>query len=70
MEETLALRMKQTEGLNVYIVRLFNTVGPKQVSNYGMVISSFLRSSIKGDPIIIYGDGSQVRVYCHVRDVV
>lgn len=70
LEETLALRMMQTGELKVQIVRLFNTVGPGQLSTYGMVIPSFVQSAIKGDAITIYGNGSQVRAFCHVRDVI
>ena len=50
--------------------RLFNTVGPRQTGRYGMVVPSFVRQGLAGQPITVYGDGSQRRCFCHVRDVV
>jgi UDP-glucose 4-epimerase len=51
-------------------VRLFNTVGPRQTGRYGMVVPRFIQSAIKNEPITIYGDGTQSRVFCHVQDAV
>ncbi len=52
------------------IVRLFNTVGPRQTGHYGMVIPRFVSQAIRGEPITVYGDGSQTRCFCYVGDVV
>jgi UDP-glucose 4-epimerase len=54
----------------VTTVRLFNTVGPRQTGRYGMVVPRFIQSAIKNEPITIYGDGTQSRVFCHVSDAV
>src|SRR5439155_8287057 len=51
-------------------VRLFNTVGPRQVGMYGMVLPRFARAAIENRPLQVYGDGNQTRCFCHVRDVV
>jgi UDP-glucose 4-epimerase len=51
-------------------VRLFNTVGPRQTGRYGMVLPRFVQSALKNEPISIYGDGTQSRVFCHVQDAV
>jgi len=52
------------------VVRLFNTVGPRQTGQYGMVIPTFVKQALAGRPITVYGDGSQTRCFCHVADVV
>jgi len=57
-------------GLDVRIVRLFNTVGPRQSAKYGMVLPNFVESAIAGRPLIVHGDGSQSRCFAHVEDVV
>jgi UDP-glucose 4-epimerase len=54
----------------VVIVRLFNTVGPRQVGRYGMVLPRFVTAAIKGEPLQVTGDGTQTRCFCHVMDVV
>src|SRR5581483_10476444 len=56
-------------GLPVTIVRLFNTVGPRQVGMYGMVLPRFVAAALEGKPLQVYGDGKQTRCFCHVRDV-
>lgn len=56
--------------LPVYIVRLFNTVGPRQVSNYGMVLPSFIQQALANQPITVYGDGQQRRCFCAVQDAI
>jgi UDP-glucose 4-epimerase len=56
--------------LPVAIVRLFNTVGPRQSSEYGMVMPNFVRQAVRGLPIIVHGDGNQTRSFCDVRDTV
>jgi UDP-glucose 4-epimerase len=57
-------------GLNGTIVRFFNTVGPRQTGQYGMVIPRFVASALKNEPIQVYGDGNQSRCFCHVFDTV
>jgi len=52
------------------VVRLFNTVGPRQTGRYGMVIPSFVKQAVQGDPITVYGDGNQSRCFTYVGDVV
>jgi UDP-glucose 4-epimerase len=54
----------------VIVVRLFNTVGPRQTGRYGMVIPNFVRQALAGEPITVYGDGSQTRSFTYVGDVV
>jgi UDP-glucose 4-epimerase len=56
--------------LKVTTVRFFNTVGPRQTGQYGMVLPRFVKSALAGDDITIYDDGSQSRVFCHVQDAV
>jgi UDP-glucose 4-epimerase len=51
-------------------VRLFNTVGPRQTGSYGMVIPRFVGQAVRGEPITVFGDGSQTRCFCYVGDVV
>ena len=70
VDECLALAYAQQYGLRVVVARLFNTVGPRQTGRYGMVIPRFLRQALRGEPITVYGDGSQSRCFCDVRDVV
>jgi UDP-glucose 4-epimerase len=69
-DEFLAMAYYQETRLPVVIVRLFNTVGPKQTGQYGMVVPNFVSQAIRGLPITVYGDGSQTRCFCHVKDVV
>ena len=70
VDEFLALAYHQAKGLPAVIVRLFNTVGPRQVGYYGMVIPRFIEQALTGGPITVYGDGEQSRCFCHVADVV
>lgn len=70
LNEFLALAHFYETNLPVLIVRLFNAVGPRQVSQYGMVLPSFVRQALEGKPITVYGDGSQRRCFCSVYDVV
>jgi len=70
LEEAVAHSLHTTEGLKVTTVRLFNTVGPRQTGRYGMVLPRFVQAALKNEPITIYGDGSQSRVFCHVHDAV
>ncbi len=70
IDEYLALAHHAKRGLPVVVVRFFNTVGPRQVGSYGMVLPNFVAAALAGGPIPIYGDGRQVRCFCDVRDVV
>jgi len=70
IDEFLALAYWKEKRLPVVIVRLFNTVGPRQTGQYGMVIPTFVRQALAGHPITVYGDGSQSRSFTYVGDVV
>jgi UDP-glucose 4-epimerase len=69
-DEFLAMAYHRETRLPVAIARLFNTVGPRQTGQYGMVIPNFVSQALRGIPITVYGDGSQTRCFCHVKDVV
>ncbi len=70
LDEFLALAYWKERKLPVIIVRFFNTVGPRQTGQYGMVIPNFVRQALAGEPITVFGDGTQSRSFTHVRDVV
>jgi UDP-glucose 4-epimerase len=70
IEEAIAFALHQEKKLPVTTVRLFNTVGPRQTGRYGMVVPRFVQAALKNEPITIYGDGTQSRVFCHVADAV
>ena len=70
LDEFLALAYHQERGLDCVIVRLFNTVGPRQSGRYGMVIPRFVSAALAGRPIEIFGDGTQTRCFCHVQDTI
>ena len=70
LEEAVAHTLHKTHGLRVTTVRFFNTVGPRQTGQYGMVIPRFVQAALKNEDITIYDDGSQSRVFCHVEDAV
>lgn len=70
LEESLAHALHLTKNLKVTTIRLFNTVGPRQTGTYGMVIPRFVKSALSNEPINVFGDGLQTRVFCHVNDVV
>jgi len=70
IEEAMAFALHQEKKLPVTTVRLFNTVGPRQTGRYGMVVPRFVRAALNNEPITIYGDGTQSRVFCHVDDAV
>lgn len=70
IDESLAVIYGQSHGLPFVIGRFFNTVGPRQTGAYGMVLPNFVKSALKGEPLTVYGDGSQSRVFCHVEDAV
>src|SRR3954468_6121545 len=70
MDEFLALAHFSEHGLDCVIARLFNTVGPRQTGQYGMVIPSFVDRALAGEPLEIHGDGTQTRCFCHVADTI
>jgi UDP-glucose 4-epimerase len=70
IDEFLALAYWRERGLPTVVVRLFNTVGPRQTGQYGMVIPTFVQQALAGRPLRIYGDGTQSRCFTHVGDVV
>ena len=70
IDEYLALAYFKEKRLPIIIVRLFNTVGPRQIGRYGMVIPRFIKQALLGEPITVYGDGSQRRCFGYVEDVV
>jgi len=70
IDESLAYFYYLNERLPIRIVRLFNTVGPRQVGSYGMVVPRFVSAALKNQPLEVYGNGEQIRCFCHVEDVV
>jgi len=70
VDESMAYFYYQEKGLPVRLVRLFNTVGPRQVGHYGMVVPRFVSSALKNEPLSVYGSGDQIRCFCHVTDAV
>ena len=70
IEEAMAFALHQEKKLAVTTVRLFNTVGPRQTGRYGMVVPRFVQAALMNEPLTIYGDGTQSRVFCHVDDAV
>ena len=70
VDEILAYAYHRERGLPTTVVRLFNTVGPRQSPAYGMVIPRLARQAVAGEPVTVYGDGLQSRCFCHVSDVV
>lgn len=69
IDEYLALDAHRRLGLPAVVARFFNTTGPRQVGAYGMVLPSFVASALRGEDVLVYGDGRQVRCFCDVRDV-
>jgi UDP-glucose 4-epimerase len=70
VDEILAFAYHRERGLPTVVVRLFNTVGPRQSAAYGMVIPRLVEQALAGEPLTVYGDGQQSRCFCHVADVV
>jgi UDP-glucose 4-epimerase len=70
LEEAVAHSLYLTKKLRVTTVRFFNTVGPRQTGEYGMVIPRFVKAAVENKPLQVFGDGSQSRVFCHVQDTV
>jgi UDP-glucose 4-epimerase len=69
-DEFLALAYYRERGLPVVIVRFFNTIGPRQTGQYGMVVPRFVQQALRGEPLTVYGDGQQTRCFTDVRDAV
>jgi UDP-glucose 4-epimerase len=70
LDESIAKSLHEKNNWNVKIVRLFNTVGPRQSSAYGMVIPRFVEAAKNNKPLIVHGDGTQRRVFCHIEDAI
>lgn len=70
LDESLAQMFMASHGLKFVTGRFFNTVGPRQSGAYGMVLPRFVASAMKNEPLLVYGDGSQSRVFCHVSDAI
>jgi UDP-glucose 4-epimerase len=70
IEEAIATTLFQRQALPVTTARLFNTVGPRQSANYGMVLPKLVQSALNNEPLTVFGDGKQTRVFCHVNDAV
>jgi len=70
VDEFLALAYQREHGVSVIVARLFNTIGPRQTGRYGMVVPRLARQALAGEPLTVYGDGTQSRCFCDVRDVV
>jgi UDP-glucose 4-epimerase len=70
VDEILAYTYWREKGLETVIIRLFNTVGPRQTGSYGMVVPRLVGQALRNQPLTIFGDGTQTRCFCHVGDVV
>jgi UDP-glucose 4-epimerase len=70
IDESMAMFYHLEKGLPVRLVRFFNTVGPRQVGSYGMVVPRFVEAALHGTPLAVYGTGQQSRCFCHVYDAV
>lgn len=70
VDEHLAMAYSREKGLSTVVARFFNTVGPRQSPSYGMVIPRMIQQAVAGEPITVFGDGTQTRCFCHVADVV
>lgn len=70
VDESLAYFYHLENKLPIRIVRFFNTVGPRQVGHYGMVVPRFVNAALKNEPLFVYGSGDQIRCFCHVNDAV
>lgn len=69
IDESLAISLNQKKGLETRIVRLFNTVGPRQVGHYGMVVPRFVQAALHQEPLMVFGNGAQTRCFGHVSDI-
>jgi UDP-glucose 4-epimerase len=69
LDEAMAISLHQKHGLETRIVRLFNTVGPRQVGHYGMVVPRFVFAALHHEPLIVFGNGEQTRCFGHISDI-
>jgi UDP-glucose 4-epimerase len=69
LDEAMAISLHQKHGLETRIVRLFNTVGPRQVGHYGMVVPRFVHAALRQEPLLVFGNGKQTRCFGHVSDI-
>lgn len=69
-DEALGIAYYNTEKMPMSLVRLFNTVGPRQTGRYGMVVPRFVKQAVNNEPLTVFGDGKQTRSFCNVRDTV
>ncbi len=70
MDEYLAIAYRQERELDFVVARLFNTVGPRQSGQYGMVVARFVQAAVRDEPLELHGDGTQTRTFCHVHDTI
>jgi UDP-glucose 4-epimerase len=70
VDESLAYFYYLESKLPIRIVRFFNTVGPRQIGHYGMVVPRFVSAALKNEPLSVYGSGDQIRCFCHINDAV
>ncbi len=70
MDEYLAIAYRQERELDFVVARLFNTVGPRQSGQYGMVVARFVQAAVRNEPLELHGDGTQTRTFCHVQDTI
>jgi len=70
VDESLAYFYHLDNNLPIRIVRFFNTVGPRQIGNYGMVLPRFVKAALNNQPLEVYGSGDQIRCFCHVTDAI
>lgn len=70
IDEYLALAHAGQRGMPVVVARFFNTIGPRQLGDYGMVVPNFIAAVLRGEPPTVFGDGTQTRCFCDVRDIV
>lgn len=69
-DESLGVAFAAKYGIPITLIRLFNTIGPRQSGKYGMVVPRFVRQAVTGEPVTVFGDGTQTRSFCDVRDTV
>lgn len=69
-DEAFALAYAKNKKVDVTLIRIFNTIGPRQTGRYGMVVPNFVKEAVSGNPIVIFGNGEQTRSFCDVRDLI
>ncbi len=70
VNEVMALSYGASKGVHALVARLFNVIGPNQTGRYGMVVPTFIRQALLNEPITVYGDGSQTRSFCYIKDII